>query len=87
MANLNSIMKKLQRAILQKGLVIKLNTSQFHSTDQNRMITMYMLSTPVTQRNKDGEWRIKDYEILRTASTIDTVKCLQGIWEAMREWN
>lgn len=86
MAKLNALMKKLQRAILTKGLVVKINTSQFYSADQNRLITMNILSTPVMERNRDGEWRIKDYEILRTASMVDAVKCLQAIWEDIRDW-
>ena len=65
--NLSSIMKKLQRAILQTGLVIKI------------------LSTPVLQQDKHGEWKTRDYEILRSASGIEIVKCLQEIWEAVRE--
>lgn len=86
MAKLNAVMKKLQRAILTKGLVVKMNTTQFYSADQNRMITMYILSTPVMERNKYGKWRIKDYDILRTASAVDIVKCLQEIWGVMRGW-
>lgn len=51
MANLNSIAKKLQKAILQKGLVIKMGTSQFYSVEQNRLITMHILSR---SRGSDG---------------------------------
>lgn len=86
MASLNAIMKKLQKAILSKGFVVKMGTSQFYSEDQHRLITMYSLTTPTLQRNKNGEWRTKDYEILRTASPVDVVKCLQGIWEAVITW-
>lgn len=57
MANLNSIAKKLQKAILQKGLVIKMGTSQFYSIEQNRLITMYILSTRVLER-KTGNGNI-----------------------------
>lgn len=84
--NLNNIMKKLQRAILETGLIIKFSTNQFYSTEQRRMITMWILSTPVLQQNKYGEWKIKDYEILRSASGIEIVKCLQEIWEEAKEW-
>ncbi len=87
MANLSGVMKKLQRALLTRRLVVKISTSQFHSPDQNRMITMYTLSTPVHQKNQDGEWRVKDYQILRTASVVDVVMCLKEIWEAMQEWD
>lgn len=87
MANLNGITKKLQRALLTRKLVVKISTSQFYSDDQNRMITMYALTTPVHQRNQDGEWRVKDYQILRTASAVDVVMCLKEIWEAMQGWD
>lgn len=83
--NLNAIMRKLQRAILQKGLVIKIGSTQFYSAEQNRMITIHILSTRITYRNTHGEWREKDYEILRSASQIEVVNCLNDIWQAVRE--
>lgn len=83
--NLNAIMRKLQRAILQKGLVVKIGSTQFYSAEQNRMITIYILSTRVTYRNTHGEWKEKDYEILRSASQIEIVNCLNDIWQAVKE--
>ena len=85
MANLNSIAKKLQKSIMQKGLVIKMGTSQFYSVEQNRLITMYILSTRVLERKKNGEWKYYDYEIIRTASQIEIVNCLNDIWRAVKE--
>ena len=83
--NLNNIMRKLQRAILQKGLVIKIGSTQFYSAEQNRMITIDILSTRITYRNTHGEWKERDYEILRSASQIEIVNCLNDIWQAVRE--
>lgn len=83
--NLNSIMRKMQRAILQKGLVIKIGSTQFYSAEQNRMITIHILSTRITYRNTHEEWKEKDYEILRSASQIEIVNCLNDIWQAVRE--
>ena len=83
--NLNMVMRKLQRAILQKGLVIKIGTTQFYSKEQNRMITIHILSTKITYRNTHGEWKERDYEILRSASQIEIVNCLNDIWQAVRE--
>ena len=83
--NLNTTMKKLQRAILYTGLVIKIGTSQFYSPEQGRMITMWILSTPTLQNGRNG-WRMRDYEILRTASAVEAVKCLAEIWEQTKEW-
>lgn len=84
--NLNAIMKKLQRAILQTGLVIKLGTNQFYSNEQKRMITVFILSTQVLARNKNGEWRMKNHEILRSASGIEIINCLNDIWKQNRDW-
>ena len=83
--NLNIIIRKLQRAILQKGLVIKIGSTQFYSSEQNRMITIHILSTRITYRNTHGEWKERDYEILRSASQIEIVNCLNDIWKAVRE--
>ena len=83
--NLNIIIRKLQRAILQKGLVIKIGSTQFYSSEQNRMITIHILSTRITYRNTHGEWKERDYEILRSASQIEIVNCLNDIWQAVRE--
>ena len=83
--NVNGIMRKLQRAILQKGLVIKIGTTQFYSKEQNRMITIHILSTRITYRNTHGEWKEKNFEILRSASQIEIVNCLNDIWQAVRE--
>lgn len=80
----NKIMRKLQRAILQKGLAIKIGTSQFYSPEQKRMITMYILSTQISYRTKKG-WREGNYEILRSASQIEVVNCLNDIWQAVKE--
>ena len=71
--NCNAVIKKLQRAILSTRLVIKISTSQFYSEEQDRMITMWILTTPTLQNGRNG-WRMKDYEILRTASAIEAVK-------------
>ena len=83
--NLNSIIRKLQRAILQKGLVIKIGTSQFYSPEQKRMITMHSLSTRIIYRNTHGEWKERDYEILRPASMVEVANCLNDIWQAVTE--
>lgn len=83
--NLNAIMRKLQRAILQKGLVIKIGSTQFYSAEQNRMITIHILSTRITYRNTHGEWKERDFEILRSASQIEVVNCLNDIWQAVRD--
>lgn len=83
--NLNLTLKKLQRAILSTGLVVKIGTSQFYSPEQERMITMWILSTPTLQETRNG-WRTRDYEILRSASAVEVVKCLADVWEQTKGW-
>lgn len=85
MPNLSAIVKKLQRAILSTGLVVKIGSSQFYSADQGRMITMWILSTPVMEYSKD-KWKMRDLEILRTASQADVVLTLKEIWEQSQGW-
>lgn len=85
MPNLSAIVKKLQRAILSTGLVIKIGSSQFYGADQGRMITMWSLSTPVMEYGKD-KWKMRDLEILRTASQADVVLTLKEIWEQSQGW-
>lgn len=84
--NLKGTAKKLQNALLSVGLIIKIESSQFYSSDQERMVTVWIISTPTLQNGKNG-WKIRDYEILRTASTVEMVKCLADIWEQVKEWN
>ena len=86
MANLKSIQRKLQKDILSTGLIIKIGTSQFYSKEQERLITLTIISTPTLHLTKRKEWKDCDYEILRTASQYDAVMCLKEIWEACQEW-
>ena len=84
--NLNRIMRKLQRAIVSNGFVISLDTTQFYSEDQKRMITMYILSIKAYENTRKG-WKDTRYEILRTASQVDIITCLSDIWASIRERN
>ena len=85
--NLNGRMKKLQTAIVKTGLVIKVNTNQFYSDDQKRMITSYCICTPITYfSERYQEWKTMDYEILKTCSMIDIVLCLLDIYKAVSAW-
>ena len=81
MANLSKIMKKLQAALLQRGCKVKLNTRQFYSEDQNRMITVYSVVVPVWSEKKR---KMVDKEILSTCSTADVVKQMVDLLEVFR---
>lgn len=84
LANLKVKVKKLQTAIVQRGLIIKINQHQFYSEDQKRMITIYRILTPVyTFKKNRQEWKTEDYEILKTASITDIIFCLIDIYKAV----
>lgn len=84
--NLNGRMKKLQTAIVKTGLVIKINTNQFYSDEQKRMITSYRICTPITYERYQ-EWKTMDYEILKTCSMPDVIFCLLDIYKAVKAWS
>lgn len=84
MANLKGKVKKLQTAIVQSGLIIKINQNQFYSEDQKRMISIYRVLTPVyTFKKNKQEWKIEDYEILKTSSIPEVIYCLIDIYKAV----
>ena len=84
MVNLKWKVKKLQTAIVQCGLIIKINQNQFYSDDQKRMITIYRIITPVyTFKPKKQKWKTEDYEILKTASIPEVIFCLIDIYKAV----
>ena len=86
--NLRGKMKKLQTAIIGTGLVIKINSNQFFSDDQKRVITSYQITTPVTQwSDLKQEWGKRDYEIVKTCSMPEIIMCLVDIYKEVRTWN
>lgn len=84
MANLRGKMKKIQTALVKRGMIIKINQRQFYSEDQSRMITSYSIVTPVEcyYPGKE-EWKTKEYEILKTCSMVDVIFCLLDIYKAV----
>ena len=71
MADMSKIMYKLQTALKQKGYIIYINTKQFYSQEQDRLIKVYIL-----KHGKD--------ELLKTASQIKVVKALNEIWQEVK---
>ena len=80
MSNLNKLMRKLQTAIINKNVNIKVNTRQFFSQEKNRMVTCYS----VTQKKwSDTKRRMTDQVVLTTCSTVEVVKFLAKILEEL----
>lgn len=81
MAKLNQLIKKLQLAILNKGVKIKVNTNQFFMQEQNRMVTCYT----VTQRKwSDSKCRMADCVVIKTCSTVEVIKFLAKMLEELQ---
>ena len=71
MADMSKLMYKLQTALKQKGYIIYINTQQFYSEEQYRLIKVYIL-----KHGKD--------ELLRTASQIKVINKLNEIWQEVK---
>ena len=71
MADMSKLMYKLQTALKQKGYIIYINTQQFYSEEQDRLIKIYIL--------KHGK-----EELLRTASQIKVINKLNEIWQEVK---
>ena len=71
MADMSKLMYKLQTALKQKGYIIYINTQQFYSKEQDRLIKVYIL-----KRGKD--------ELLKTAAQIKVIKKLNENWQEVK---
>lgn len=73
MAKLKQVMKRLQMALINKNVNIKVNTRQFKSDENGRMLTCYS----VTERKwSEAKRKMTDQEVLKTCSTVEVVKFL-----------
>lgn len=81
MAKLNKLMRKLQMAILNKGVKVKVNTNQFFVQEQKKMATCYT----VTQRKwSDAKGKMTDQVVLKTCSTVEVIKFLAKLLEELQ---
>ncbi|MBQ9081970.1 MAG: hypothetical protein IJY28_00540 [Clostridia bacterium] len=81
MAKFSRMIRKLQTAILQQGGMVKVNTRQFYSEDQQRMITGYSVMVPEWDERKQ---KTTDREQLFTCSAVEVVKLLAAMLEGLR---
>ena len=72
MADLANTLYKLQLALKQKGIIVLINTSQFYSEEQDRIIKMYII-----KQNKK--------EIIKTSSIVKAIKALNNLWQEVKE--
>lgn len=81
MPNYRRIAKKLQSAIAQTGRIIKMNTRQFYSEEQCRLIDCYVLTESKPYKKKNGEIGTKEFEIFKSCSLPKIVKELSEIYK------
>lgn len=79
--NIKQTTNKLQKALIQRGYIYKINTYQFYSEQQNRVITGYRITQKKPYRKKNGEMSEKDVELLNSCSQAEVLKWFVGEWE------
>lgn len=76
---------KLQSALIAKGYIYKINTYQFYSDQQNRMITGYRITEEQPYRKKNGEMSEKDVELMNSCSQVEVLKWFVGKWKEVKD--
>lgn len=79
--NIRATINKLQKALIQRGYIYKINTYQFYSEQQNRMITGYRITQKQPYRKKNGKMSEKDVELLNSCSQVEVLKWFVEEWE------
>lgn len=74
--NAKGTVRTLQKALMTKGVIICLETTQFYSTKKRCLITMHLVKELVDEKKE-----LK----LKTANLIDVMKYLAGRWEEIND--
>lgn len=69
---------KLKQALLHKGIIVYLDTEEFYSEKQNRLIKMYILSQRVFDEKKN---RYCKQQLLKTADHNGIVQYLADMYK------
>lgn len=80
MARMDSMIRKLQKAIVSKNIYIKIHQRQFFASKDGKMLTCYCVTKPVWSEKKQ---KMIDQEVLRTCSAAEVVKFLAKMWEEL----
>lgn len=83
--NIRATINKLQKALIQRGYIYKINTYQFYSDQQHRMITGYRITEKQPYRKKNGEMSAKDVELMNSCSQVEVLKWFVGEWNEVKE--
>ena len=71
---------KLQKALITKGKIYRINTNQFYSEEQDRMITGYRVTEKVAVKKPNGEIKSKEVERLHTSSPVELLQWFAEEW-------
>lgn len=82
---IRATINKLQSALIAKGYIYKINTHQFYSEQQNRMITGYRITQKQPYRKKNVEMSEKDVELLNSCSQVEVLKWFVEKWKEVKE--
>ena len=74
--NLNAIAKKLQKALVYKGVHVSINQFQRYSDKAGRMVTKFVVTKPKCFP-KEKKW--KNVTICESYQMIDVVQTLVGL--------
>lgn len=83
--NIRKTISKIQTALIQKGKIYKVNTYQFFSEEQSRMITGYSVTEKQAYSKKNGDIGVHDVELLNTCSQGEVLKWFAEEWEKVNE--
>lgn len=78
--NIKATIRKLQAALIQKGKIYKINTYQFFSEEQNRMITGYSVTEKQFYIKINGNIGVHNVELLNTCSQVEVLKWFAKEW-------
>lgn len=78
--NIRATINKLQRALINKGIIYKINTYQFYSKEQQRLITGYSITQKQAYKKKNSEMSTKNVELLNTCSQVEVLKWFAEEW-------
>lgn len=73
---LNALARKMQTALMQKGVRVSINQYQRYSEKAERMVTKFVLTQP---KWVEKEKKIKNVTILESYQMIDVVQTLAGL--------
>ena len=79
--NIGSAVNQLQKALLLKGMQIKINTQQIYIEEGKKMVTRYTVTMPEEKISKEGKPYMKDETIVETYSKAKLLKSLYEIYK------